>query len=61
MRPELSWTHYKLIISLDDEKARDFYITEAIEGNWSVRQLQREINTFSYQRYIASKGNHDAE
>ena len=61
MRPELSWTHYKLTISLDDEKARDFYIREAIEGNWSVRQLQREIHTFSYQRYIASKGNHDVE
>ena len=56
---ELSWSHYKLIISLNDEKARDFYIKEAINGSWSVRQLQREIGTFSYQRYIASKGNHD--
>lgn len=56
---ELSWSHYRLIISLDDENARNFYIKEAINGNWSVRQLQREIGTFSYQRYIASKGNHD--
>ena len=56
---QLSWSHYKLIISLEDEKTRNFYIKETIEGNWSVRQLQREINTFSYQRYIASKGNHD--
>ena len=59
VRAELSWTHYKLIISLDDKNARDFYIKEAIEGNWSTRQLEREIGTFSYQRYIASKGNHD--
>ncbi len=59
VRSELSWTHYRLIISLDDENARNFYIKEAIDGNWSVRQLAREINTFSYQRYIASKGNHD--
>ena len=59
VRTQLSWTHYRLIISLDDEKARDFYIKEAIEGNWSTRQLEREIGTFSYQRYIASKGNHD--
>lgn len=59
LRVELSWTHYRLILSLDDEKARDFYIKEAIEGNWSTRQLEREIGTFSYQRYIASKGNHD--
>ena len=59
VRGQLSWTHYRLILSLDDEKARDFYINEAIEGNWSTRQLEREIHTFSYQRYIASKGNYD--
>lgn len=56
---ELSWRHIRLLISLDDENARKFYIKEAINGSWSVRQLQREIGTFSYQRYIASKGNHD--
>ena len=56
---ELSWTHYRLIISLEDEKAREFYIKEAIEGNWSTRQLERAIHSLSYQRYIASKGNHD--
>lgn len=32
---------------------------EAIENSWSTRQLEREINTFSYQRYIASGKNHD--
>ena len=56
---ELSWSHYRLLLSLKDENARNFYIKEAIEGNWSVRQLQREINTFSYQRYLVSKENHD--
>ena len=59
LRGELSWTHYRLIISLNDENARNFYIKEAVEGNWSTRQLEREINTFAYQRYLASKGNHD--
>lgn len=56
---ELSWSHYRLIISLDNENARSFYIKEAVEGNLSVRQLQRAINTFSYQRHLLSKGNHD--
>ena len=56
---QLSWSHYRLIISLDDKNARDFYIKEAIAGNWSVRQLAREINTYSYQRYLASNNNHD--
>ena len=56
---QLSWTHYRLLIRVDDENARNFYIKEAIKGNWSTRQLEREINTFSYQRYLASHGNHD--
>lgn len=59
VRTELSWTHYRLIISLEDKNARDFYVKEAIENNWSTRQLEREIGTFSYQRYLASHGNHD--
>ena len=59
VRPELSWTHYRLLISLEDDNARNFYLKEAIDGNWSTRQLEREIHTFSYQRYLASKGNHD--
>lgn len=59
VRTELSWTHYRLLIKVDDEHARNFYIKEAIDGNWSTRQLEREINTFSYQRYLASRGNHD--
>lgn len=59
VRTELSWTHYKLLISLKDENARSFYTNEAIKGNWSTRQLEREINTFSYQRYLLSDKNHD--
>ena len=56
---ELSWSHYRLLMRLDDNNARQFYVKEAITGSWSVRQLEREINTFSYQRYLASHGNHD--
>ena len=56
---ELSWSHYKLLIRIEDDNTRNFYIKESIDGNWSVRQLEREINTFSYQRYLASHGNHN--
>lgn len=56
---ELSWSHYRLLIRVEDKNARDFYLKEAINANWSVRQLDREIGTFSYQRYLASHGNHD--
>ena len=55
VRAELSWTHYRLILSLDEENARDFYIKEAVEGNWSTRQLEREIHSLSYQRYLANQ------
>ena len=56
---ELSWSHFRLLVRVDDENARNFYVKEAVNNNWSVRQLEREINTFSYQRYLASHGNHD--
>lgn len=56
---QLSWSQIRLLIMIDDENARNFYIRETLDGNWSVRQLEREINTFSYQRYLASHGNHD--
>ena len=56
---ELSWSHYRLLIGVENKDARDFYAEECIKANWSVRQLEREINTFSYQRYIASNKNYD--
>ena len=56
---ELSWSHYRLLMRVEDEAARNFYIKESTDGNWSVRQLEREINTFSYQRYLASHGDHN--
>ncbi len=59
LRGELSWTHYRLIMRVGNERARDFYIDECIKANWSSRQLERQINTFSYQRLLASKGNYD--
>lgn len=56
---QLSWSHIRLILSLSDEKARNFYMKEAIDNTWSVRQLEREISTFSYQRYLASNNNYE--
>jgi len=56
---QLSWTHYRLIIKVENEKARQFYIDEAVKSNWSTRQLDRQINTFSYERLLASNGNYD--
>ena len=56
---QLSWTHYRMIMKVEDEKAREFYVNECAKANWSTRQLERQINTFSYQRLLASRGNYD--
>jgi len=43
---ELSWSHYRLIMRITNDERRDFYFKECIEANWSVRQLERQINFF---------------
>lgn len=54
LRAELSWTHYRLIIGIKDEKKRMFYMREAIDQCWTVRQLDREIHSFYYERLLAT-------
>ena len=58
VRPELSWTHYRLLLRVDDPLARDFYLTESIEEGWGTRQLERQITSFYYQRLLASQDKH---
>ena len=55
LRPELSWTHYRSLMKVADETARKFYLEETIKSGWSSRQLDRQINSFYYQRILASK------
>ncbi|MEE3494355.1 MAG: PDDEXK nuclease domain-containing protein [Butyrivibrio sp.] len=55
LRPELSWTHYRSLMRVEDEEARAFYLDEAVKCGWSSRQLDRQINSFYYQRILASK------
>lgn len=52
---ELNWSHYRLLMRVQDEDARNFYTEEAAKSGWSVRQLQRQINTMYYQRMLASQ------
>lgn len=53
---KLSWSHYCELISLDDSDKRSFYEKETINSNWSVRELQRQINTSLYERLLLSDG-----
>lgn len=55
LRDQLSWTHYRLLLKVDDNKKREFYIDECIKSNWSTRQLERQINSFYYERLLSSQ------
>ena len=52
---ELSWSHYKLIIRLETQESREWYMKESVKSNWSVRALERQIGTHYYERILASK------
>jgi len=54
LRRELTWTHYRLIMRVESEAARDYYIEETAEQGWSTRQLERNINTLYYERLLKS-------
>lgn len=55
LRSELSWTHYRLLMRVENENARQFYLDESIKSNWSTRQLERQINSFFYERLLSSQ------
>ena len=54
LRSQLSWTHYRLLLSVDNEDKREYYIAETTKNNWSVRQMERQINSSLYERLLLS-------
>ena len=54
VRGELTWTHYRLLLKVANEKARNFYISESIDNQWNTRVLERNINSFFYERILSS-------
>ena len=63
LRGELSWTHYRLLLKVERDDAKEFYMKEAIEGNWSTRTLERQINTLYFERMLMTpkKGKRDVK
>jgi len=53
--PNLTWSHFRLIMRLTDKNAVKYYLTEASDNNWSVRTLDRNISTLYYQRLLSSQ------
>lgn len=56
---QLSWSHYRLIMRISNEKARQYYHDECAHEHWSVRELKRQISTLSYERLMGT-GNKEA-
>jgi predicted nuclease of restriction endonuclease-like (RecB) superfamily len=54
--PQLTWSHYRALMRIENKDARDFYEQEAIEGGWDKRTLERQIQSFYYERL--QKGAH---
>lgn len=54
LRSQLSWTQYKLLLGVDNEEKREFYIAETIKNNWSSRQLERQVYSNLYERLLLS-------
>jgi predicted nuclease of restriction endonuclease-like (RecB) superfamily len=55
LRHELSWTHYRRLLRVDNASARLWYMNESASQNWSSRALERQINTLYYERLLASR------
>lgn len=54
LRTQFSWTHYKTLISIDNQDKRAFYIAETEKNNWTARQLERQVNSQLFERLLLS-------
>ncbi len=50
----LSWSHYNVLARIENDKARQWYLKEAVEQSWSVRALDRQISVLYYERLLSS-------
>ncbi len=55
VRGELTWTHYRLLLGVDKADIRKFYMNEAINNNWSTRELERQMSSLLFERLALSK------
>src|SRR5690606_19741675 len=54
LRSQLSWTQYRLLMRLDLDEQREFYMAETIKNNWTSRQLERQVFSNLYERLLLS-------
>lgn len=56
---KLSWTHYQILMRIEDKDERDFYEKEAIRSNWNVSTLKRQFHSSLYERLALSRDKND--
>lgn len=61
LRTELSWTHYRALLRVENPEACQWYVKEAINQNWSTRALERQIGVLYYERLLSSEDKHAVE
>lgn len=54
LRSQLSWTHYRTLIRIDNADKIEFYIAETEKNNWTARQLERQVNSQLFERLLLS-------
>ncbi|MEI6090967.1 MAG: PDDEXK nuclease domain-containing protein [bacterium] len=54
LRSQLNWTQYRLLLRIDNEDKRDYYLLESVKNNWTSRELERQINSSLYERLLLS-------
>jgi predicted nuclease of restriction endonuclease-like (RecB) superfamily len=54
LRTEFSWTHYKMMLSIENNDKREFYLAESAKNLWTARELERQINSQLYERLLIS-------
>lgn len=50
----LSWTHYRILLQVENKEEREWYATECAQESWSVRTLQRNISSQYFRRILSS-------
>jgi len=55
LRSELTWTHYRILLRVERDNAREFYLNESIKGNWSTRVLERQADSLFFERTLLSQ------
>ena len=58
---KLAWSHYCELLTISDEGKRSFYEKEAVNSDWSVRELKRQIESSLYERLLLSSGDANKE